>query len=84
MKTHKNADVFSKFSERTNERGFGRAVLSKSKKKLATLYGGARDALSKRGSSRDEKDKCPWYNELDKILGHVQPFVPWTVSSRVV
>ena len=27
------------------------------------------DALNKSGSSREEKDKCPWYDDLDKILG---------------
>ncbi|KAK7913725.1 hypothetical protein WMY93_013936 [Mugilogobius chulae] len=28
-----------------------------------------RDALNKNGNSGDIKDKCPWFDELDKILG---------------
>lgn len=38
-------------------------------KELWQLYMKVRDALSKSGSSGDKKDKCPWYDELDKILG---------------
>ncbi len=70
-KMHKNADVFSKFSERMKERGFERspAQCRVKVKKLRQLYMKVRDALSKSGSSGDEKDKCPWYDELDKILG---------------
>ncbi|XP_013874664.1 trihelix transcription factor GT-3a, partial [Austrofundulus limnaeus] len=70
-KTHKNAVVFSMFSEKMKERGFKRSPeqCRIKVKKLRQSYQKARDALDKSGSSGEEKDKCPWFGELDKILG---------------
>ncbi len=50
--THKNADVFSRFSERMKERGFERspAQCRVKVKKLWQLYMKVRDALSKSGN----------------------------------
>ncbi len=38
-------------------------------KKLHQQYHKVRDSLRQSGSSGEEKDKCPWYDELDAILG---------------
>lgn len=70
-KTHKNAEVYKIFSKQMRERGFERSVeqCRVKVKKLRQNYIKVRDALSKTGSSGEEKDKCPWFDELDKILG---------------
>jgi len=42
---------------------------SEAKKKLRQQYMKARDAMRKSGASTNEKDKCPFYDDLDNILG---------------
>lgn len=70
-RTHKNTDVFCKFSKQMKERGYewSPAQCHVKVKKLQQLYMKVCNALSKSGNSEDEKSKYPWYDELDKILG---------------
>ncbi|XP_067284760.1 uncharacterized protein [Pseudorasbora parva] len=70
-KTHKNSAIFSVFSKQLREKGFDRSVeqCRVKAKKLRQQYIQVRDALNKTGSSGKEKDKFPWYDDLDSILG---------------
>ncbi|XP_048048605.1 uncharacterized protein LOC125269701 isoform X2 [Megalobrama amblycephala] len=70
-KTHKNSAILSLFSKQLRERGFDRSVeqCRVKVKKLRQQYIQVRDALNKTGSSGKEKDKFPWYDDLDNILG---------------
>ncbi|XP_073722019.1 uncharacterized protein [Misgurnus anguillicaudatus] len=70
-KTHKNSVVFSLFSKQLRDREFHCSVeqCRVKAKKLRQQYIQVRDALNKTGSSGNEKDKFPWYDDLDKILG---------------
>ncbi|CAM4735686.1 unnamed protein product [Leuciscus chuanchicus] len=70
-KTHKNSEIFGLFSKQLRERGFQRSVeqCRVKAKKLRQHYIQVRDALNKTGSSGKEKDKFPWYDDLDNILG---------------
>lgn len=69
--THKNAAVFKIFSDRLREYGFNRSVdqCRAKVKKLRHFYIKIRDNLNRSGSSGDEREKFPWYDDLDKILG---------------
>ncbi|XP_049437761.1 zinc finger and SCAN domain-containing protein 29-like [Epinephelus fuscoguttatus] len=69
--THKNTEVYKLVSQRMSERGFQRSVeqCRAKAKKLRQQYIKVRDQLARSGSSGDEKDKFPWFDELDNILG---------------
>ncbi|KAK7898742.1 hypothetical protein WMY93_019595 [Mugilogobius chulae] len=69
--THKNNEVFKLISEKMEALGFIRTVVQcRTKvKKLRQQYIKIRDMLRKSGSSGDEKDKFPLYDQLDAILG---------------
>jgi len=74
--THKNSEIYAVFSKQLRERGFNRTVAQcrDKAKKLRQQYVHVRDALKRTGSSGKEKDKCPWYDDIDRILG-TQPVV---------
>uniref|UniRef100_A0A3Q1IBE2 Myb/SANT-like DNA-binding domain-containing protein n=1 Tax=Anabas testudineus TaxID=64144 RepID=A0A3Q1IBE2_ANATE len=69
--THKNSYVYAQFSKRLREKGIERSAAQCriKAKKLRQEYIKVRDALNKTGSSGKEKDKFPWFDDLDKILG---------------
>ncbi|XP_057675459.1 uncharacterized protein LOC130905788 [Corythoichthys intestinalis] len=69
--THKNNEVLKLFSAKMEERGFQRTVAQcRIKiKKLRQQYHKVRDSLRGSMESGEVKDKCPWYDELDAILG---------------
>ncbi|XP_037538431.1 trihelix transcription factor GT-3a-like [Nematolebias whitei] len=69
--THKNNEVYRLISLKMEELGFQRtAEQCRNKvKKLRQQYIKIRDMLRKSGSSADMKDKFPWYDELDVVLG---------------
>ncbi|XP_054650492.1 uncharacterized protein LOC129191298 [Dunckerocampus dactyliophorus] len=69
--THKNIHVFNLFSEKMAAWGFNRtAQQCRIKvKKLRQHYIKVRDSIRNNGCSGDEKDKFPWYDQLDEILG---------------
>ncbi|KAL2102331.1 hypothetical protein ACEWY4_001499 [Coilia grayii] len=69
--THKNSCIYALFSKQLREKGYVRTVAQCriKTKKLRSKYIEVRDALSKTGSSGKEKDKFPWYDALDGILG---------------
>ncbi|KAK7175607.1 hypothetical protein R3I93_002515 [Phoxinus phoxinus] len=68
-RTHKNTDVFNMFTERMKERGYERSPAQCRVKVKKLRQHEVRDALNKSGNSGEEKEKCQWYDELDKILG---------------
>nr|XP_057935957.1 uncharacterized protein LOC131134558 [Doryrhamphus excisus] len=69
--THKNIHVFNLFSEKMAAWGFNRtAQQCRIKvKKLRQHYIKVRDSMRNNGCSGDEKEKFPWYDQLDEILG---------------
>uniref|UniRef100_A0A3B3R4G7 Myb/SANT-like DNA-binding domain-containing protein n=1 Tax=Paramormyrops kingsleyae TaxID=1676925 RepID=A0A3B3R4G7_9TELE len=69
--THKNSCIYALFSKQLREKGYPRTVeqCRIKTKKLRAKYIEVRDALSKTGISGKEKDKLPWYDALDGILG---------------
>lgn len=68
---HKNAEVFSLFSERLKEKGSIRSVeqCRIKVKKLRQKYLQIRDTLRRSGSSSEAKERFIWYDDLDAILG---------------
>nr|XP_061828719.1 uncharacterized protein LOC133614617 isoform X1 [Nerophis lumbriciformis] len=73
--THKNIHVFNLFSEKMAAWGFNRtAQQCRIKvKKLRQQYIKVRDSIRNNGCFGDEKDKFPWYDQLDEILGTSSP-----------
>ncbi|MGH0121653.1 UNVERIFIED_CONTAM: hypothetical protein FKN15_064322 [Acipenser sinensis] len=69
--THKNTKVFKVFSSRLKERGFNiTSEQCRAKfKKLPCSYIKTRDILRRSGESPEIKLKCPYYDQLDIILG---------------
>ncbi|XP_078018273.1 uncharacterized protein LOC144458762 [Epinephelus lanceolatus] len=70
-RTHRNTETFQLFAERMREGGYERTAeqCHRKLKKLRQAYNKARDAIRKTGASSNEKDKCPFYDQLDGILG---------------
>ncbi|KAL2095747.1 hypothetical protein ACEWY4_007895 [Coilia grayii] len=70
--THKNTAVFKIFSDiRLREKGFNRTIeqCRAKLKKLRHLYVKTRDSLNRSGSSGEERERFPWYDDLDNIMG---------------
>ncbi|KAL2077906.1 hypothetical protein ACEWY4_025591 [Coilia grayii] len=69
--THKNTAVFKIFSDRLREKGFNRTIeqCRAKLKKLSHLYVKTRDSLNRSGSSGEERERFPWYDDLDNIMG---------------
>lgn len=69
--THKNAEIYRMFSEHLRRRGFKRTAdqCRVKVKKLRQQYLKIRDSLRKTGSSTEEKDKFPWFDAIDNIIG---------------
>uniref|UniRef100_A0A3B4BAC8 Myb/SANT-like DNA-binding domain-containing protein n=1 Tax=Periophthalmus magnuspinnatus TaxID=409849 RepID=A0A3B4BAC8_9GOBI len=86
--THKNNEVYKLISEKMKAVGFPRTVgqCRTKVKKLRQQYIKIRDMLRKSGSSGDERDKFPLYDELDAILGSRPTSSPqhiWTTGKNV-
>lgn len=71
QKVHKNNDVYKLIRDKLEEKGFVRTIdqCRVKVKKLRQQYFKVRDSLHRSGSSRDEKDKFVWYDDIDKIIG---------------
>ncbi|KAG9273583.1 trihelix transcription factor GT-3a-like, partial [Astyanax mexicanus] len=69
--TPKKSEVFKMFSKRMKERGFDHSPeqCHVKVKRLRQQDIKVRDALCKTGSSGEEKEKFPWFDDLDQILG---------------
>ncbi|XP_073730824.1 uncharacterized protein [Misgurnus anguillicaudatus] len=69
--THKNIKVFLLFSQKLKERGYNRTALQcrVKVKKLRQKYMNTRDKMRRSGESAEIKDSCPFYDDLNEILG---------------
>ncbi len=69
--THKNIKVFILFAQKMKERGYNRTALQcrVKVKKLRQKYMSTRDKIHRSGESAEIKDSCPFYEDLDEILG---------------
>ncbi|XP_055024898.2 myb/SANT-like DNA-binding domain-containing protein 7 [Misgurnus anguillicaudatus] len=69
--THKNSEIFGRIRDYLCSRGYKRTIdqCREKLKKLRAQYLKVRDALRRSGSSSDEKDRFPWYDAVDKIIG---------------
>ena len=70
--THKNAEMYGVICEYMSMHGFNRTAeqCRVKVKRMKTQYHKVKDLMRKSGSSADEKDKLPWFDEMDSILGH--------------
>uniref|UniRef100_A0A3B1ILQ3 Myb/SANT-like DNA-binding domain-containing protein n=1 Tax=Astyanax mexicanus TaxID=7994 RepID=A0A3B1ILQ3_ASTMX len=76
--TPKKSEVFKMFSKRMKERGFDRSP-EQCHVKVKRLR--QQDIKVRAGSSGEEKEKFPWFDDLTKSSGQDQQFVRWTLSS---
>uniref|UniRef100_A0A672GYZ3 Myb/SANT-like DNA-binding domain-containing protein n=1 Tax=Salarias fasciatus TaxID=181472 RepID=A0A672GYZ3_SALFA len=85
-KVHKNAETFQLFSERMKESGYERTgeQCHLKIKKLRQQYTKVRDALRKSGASAIEKDKFPFFEDLDSILSSRPTSSPVNVVENTV
>uniref|UniRef100_A0A673ILM0 Myb/SANT-like DNA-binding domain-containing protein n=1 Tax=Sinocyclocheilus rhinocerous TaxID=307959 RepID=A0A673ILM0_9TELE len=70
--THKNIKVFLLFAQKKKkERRYNRTALQcrVKVKKLRQKYMSTRDKIRRSGESAEIKDSCPFYEDLDAILG---------------
>ncbi|KAM9327520.1 uncharacterized protein KZ484_018999 isoform 2-T2 [Pholidichthys leucotaenia] len=70
-KNHKNSEVFGKIRDYLVARGYHRTIeqCRDKVKKLRFFYNRVRHSLRKSGSTAEEKDKFPWYDAVDQIIG---------------
>ncbi|KAM4537984.1 uncharacterized protein V3H82_023750 [Fundulus diaphanus] len=75
--THKNSEIFKLISKEMGALGFTRTIAQcrNKLKKLRYQYIKIRDMIMKNGSS-GVKDRFPWYDELDAILGARPTCIP--------
>uniref|UniRef100_A0A8C6U0V0 Myb/SANT-like DNA-binding domain-containing protein n=1 Tax=Neogobius melanostomus TaxID=47308 RepID=A0A8C6U0V0_9GOBI len=69
--THKNSAIYAVFSKRLRAKGYSRSISQCriKAKKLRAEYIKTRDAITKGGADESIKDKFPWYDQMDDILG---------------
>ncbi len=69
--THKNSEIYAIFSKQLREKGYDRSPeqCRIKVKKLRQKHIQIRDALLKTGSSKKEKGKFIWFDEVNRILG---------------
>ena len=84
--THKNSEVFGAIRDYLEHRGHHRTMIQcrDKVKKLRFQYLRVRDALRRSGSSSNEKDKFPWYDAVDQIIGHKPSSEPSVLESNPV
>ena len=78
---HRNREVYTRISRRMNEVGFQRTFeqCREKVKKLKKEYRRIKDRLHETEQGRSEEVEWPYFDQMDRILGHRPTTIPETV-----